>query len=184
MKSSFLKLCFIMSGVVIMSLNARSQELLTILPVNKTTNKVEYTEVVKVEGTASELYTRGLMWINTFYKNPSDVTKIRDEGNGIISGTHRIQLMKKLADSTDVPSGLVQYDFKFEFKEGRFRYTINDFASKEMSKQPIEKWLNPKDPSFNANTVNQLKQIDKYVKDLIAGLKKGMQPKVVVKDEW
>jgi len=184
MKRHFIKLQIIVLFITIIGLEAKSQELLTILPVNKNTNKVEYSEVVKVEGTAKELYTRNLTWINSFFKNASAVTKVRDENNGLISGTYRLRLMNKLADSTDAPAGLVQYDFKFEFKDGRYKYTIDGFASQEVSKQPIEKWLNPKDPSYNSNTVSYLKQIDKYIKDLITGLKKGMQPKVVVKDEW
>jgi len=184
MNKTILKSILIITCVVL-SINVKSQDTLKILPINKSTNKVEYSEVVKVEGTASELYTRALMWINSFFKNAGDVTKVRDESNGIISGTHRIQLMNKLADTTKtIAGGLVQYDFKLEFKDGRYKYTINDFASKEMSKQPIEKWLNPKDPSFTSNTRFHLEQVDKFTKDLIASLKKGMQPKVIVKDDW
>lgn len=182
MKTNYFKSIFIVLSII--SLKANSQELLKILPINKTTNKIEYSEVVKVDGTSKELYTRGLTWINSFFKHANEVTKVRDENNGIISGTHAMRIMNKLADSTEVLFGLVQYDFKFEFKDGRYKYTINDFASKEMSKQPIEKWLNPKDPSYTSSTPSHLKQIDKNIKDLIAGLKKGMEPKVIVKDEW
>lgn len=184
MVKTILKTLLIITGFVI-SINAKSQDTLRILPINKNTNKVEYSEVVKVEGTASELFTRALMWINIYFKNAGDATKVRDESNGVISGTYRIQLMSKQTDTTKtLAGGVVQYDFKFEFKDGRYKFTINDFASKEMSKQPIEKWLNPKDPSFTSNTKFHLEQIDKNIKDLIVSLKKGMQPKVIVKDEW
>jgi len=184
MKRYFIKSQIIVFCLILMGINAKSQNLLTILPVNKTTNKIEYTDVVKVEGTSKELYTRGLTWINSFFKHAAEVTKVRDENNGIISGTHTMRIMNKLADSSEVFFGLVQYDFKFEFKDGRYKYTINDFASKEMSKQPIEKWLNPKDPSYTTNTPYHLKQIDKYIKDLVASMKKGLEPKAVIKDEW
>lgn len=174
----------IVLAFIFMNAPCHAQEMLSILPLNKNTNKIEYAEVVQVSGTSAELYTRALMWINTFYKNASSVTKVRDENNGIIEGQHRIRLMNKIEDGTEMLYGYIQYNIKLEFKEGRYRYIFNEFVSVEMSRQPIERWQNPKDTQHTANTLSHLQQIDVFMKDMIVSLKKGMEPKVEVKDEW
>lgn len=163
---------------------AQTPEKKVTLPTNKETGKVEYIDVVKVEGTPSDLYARGLSWINANFKNASEVTKVRDEANGVIEGKHRIRLMNTVEEGVENVFGYVQYEFKLEFKEGRYRYSFYNFIFADQSKQPIEKWLNPKDPGYTVNTPSHLEQIDKFIKELISSLKKEMKPKVVVKDEW
>ncbi len=184
MRTLFMKPIIYVLSMLLMSLGVKSQEMLKILPVNKNSNKIEYSEVVNVEGKPGELYTRAIAWINSFFKNASDVTKVRDESNGIIEGKHRIRLMSMIEEGVENLFGYVQYEFKLEFKEGRYRYTITNFVFMEASKQAVEKWLNPKDPNHTANTVSHLEQIDKYVKEMIESMKKGMKPKEVIKDEW
>jgi len=183
MKRNFYK-AVIIFACVIAYFGLQAQEMLTILPVNKNTNKIEYSEVVQVDGSSNELYKRSIDWINLSFKNASSVTKVRDEASGIIEGQHRIRLMNKLEDGTDFLFGHVQYNFKLEFKDGRYRYIFNDFVFIDQSKQPIERWQNPKDTWHTKYTVSHLEQIDAFMKDLIKGLKKEMLPKVEVKDEW
>ncbi|MDD3877415.1 MAG: DUF4468 domain-containing protein [Bacteroidales bacterium] len=162
---------------------AFSQEI-PVMPLNPNTNKIEYSGVVQVEGTADELYVRCIAWINTFFNNASSVTKVRDRNNTLIEGVHRIRILNKLEDGTELFAGHVQYDFKLQFRDGRFRYEINNFSAREMSRSPIEKWLDKNDPSFTTNTPYHLEQIDKFVKDLIKDMTEGMQPKVEVNEEW
>jgi len=183
-KTIFMKPMIYIAAIILMAMDLEAQDLLTILPVNKNTNKIEFSEVVNVEGKPSELYTRAIAWINSFFKNASDVTKVKDESNGIIEGKHRIRIMNKIEEGVENLFGYVQYEFKLEFKEGRYRYTIYNFVFMDASKQALEKWLNPKDPSHTINTVSHLEQVDLFVKDLIKSLKQGMKPKEVIKDDW
>jgi hypothetical protein len=70
-------------------------------------------------------------------------------------------------------------------KEGRYRYTITNFNYKDVSRQPIEIWLNKKDKAYIPAWDNYLKQVDVVIRKLIESLKEGMQPPAVVKpDEW
>jgi len=48
----------------------------------------------------------------------------------------------------------------------------------------LEKWLNKQDPSYTAECNNYLTQVDKYMKDFIASLKKGMTEAKKAKDNW
>jgi len=161
-----------------------NSQILTTLPVNPNTNKIEYTGVIQVEGTTAELYTRALAWINSYFKNASDVTRVRDSNNGIIEGLHRMRIFNNLEDGTQLQAGLVQYEFKLQFRDNRFRYEIHSFVGRDISRAPIEKWLDTKDPSHSSKTPYHLEQIDKNIKEMIASMEKGMQKKVEVIEEW
>jgi hypothetical protein len=49
---------------------------------------------------------------------------------------------------------------------------------------PIEKFFNKKDPAYNPAWDSYLYQTDTTMRSLIVNLKKGMEPKVIKKDEW
>ena len=59
------------------------------VPIDASTNKITYTKVVNTSGTTSELYQKGLRWFNSFYKNPSNVIREKDESKGKIVGKIR-----------------------------------------------------------------------------------------------
>lgn len=124
-------------------------------------------------------FIRAVTWINSFYSNPFDVTKTRDQSSGIIKGLHRFRVEKTLEDGQKVDAGTVQYEFKLEFKDGRYRYTLGDFVLRQNSAIPTEKWLNASDPESKS----YLKQLDNFAQDWIKSLKEGMKPVVVKKEE-
>ena len=150
-------------------------------PVDEETGLITYKEVVNEEGTKQDFFNRAVGWINSFYKNPVDVTKVRDPESGIIKGLHRFKIKNTDKDGNQLDAGVVQYRFVLEFKDGRYRYTLTEFVLRQASKIPVEKWLNKNDPQSKS----YLKQIDKFAQNWIASLKQGMQPKVEKKDdEW
>ncbi len=150
-------------------------------PVDEETGLITYKEVVNEEGTKQDFFNRAVGWINSFYKNPVDVTKVRDPESGIIKGLHRFKIKNTDKDGNQLDAGVVQYRFVLEFKDGRYRYTLSEFVLRQASKIPVEKWLNKNDPQSKS----YLKQIDKFAQNWIASLKQGMQPKVEKKDdEW
>jgi hypothetical protein len=154
------------------------------LPVDPETHLIQYREVVNQEGPKDVLYDRGAEWIRAYYLNPGSVTKVQDRVNGKIEGTGRLRLYFFNSDNTRTDAGQVFYDFRLEFKENKFRYTLTNFALKGASRVPLEKWLDKNDPSYNPQMENYLYQVDTTMQNLVIKLKEGMKPRVTKKDEW
>jgi|AntAceMinimDraft_17_1070374.scaffolds.fasta_scaffold02813_8 hypothetical protein len=154
------------------------------MPIDKDTKLITYKEVVKEQGSKDELYTRAIEWLNSFYKNPLDVTKVRDKENGKIQGLARMRLYITDKDGDQLPAGIVSYKINLELKDARYRYTITDFNVKKQSKFPLERWMDKKDNEYTTKCDSFIEQVDKYTKNLIINLKKSMKPVVKKKDEW
>jgi len=154
-----------------------------VIPVNSETKLITYQEVVKVDGTKKDLYSRAIDWINVNYKNPDDATKVRDPQTGYIEILHRIDLERTDKQDTKIAAGIIVYTLKLELKDGRYRYTITDLNLKQSSKFPIERWLDKTDKAYNPNWDMYLAQMDKQFKELIESLKKGMLPGVQKKED-
>jgi Domain of unknown function (DUF4468) with TBP-like fold len=162
----------------------RAQNTSVKMPVDPETKLITYKEVVTSTGTPEELYNRAIAWINKQYKNPADVTKVRDFASGVIEILHRIDL-EKTEKGSKVHGGFVDYSMKLEMKDGRYRYTINNFTLKTISRQPIEQWMDKNSPSYTPIYEDYLKQVDEYTRKLIDSLKQGMQPPAAKKpDTW
>lgn len=154
------------------------------IPVDDVTKLITYKEVVNEKGTRDELYVRGIEWVSSYFKNPSEVTRTRDRDNGIIKGVHRFKLYYTDKDGFKRESNMCEYDFTIEFKDGRYRYILSNFCMKEASRQHIERWLDRKDPAYNPQWDEYLKQVDSFVKEWSASLRKGMQPPIKKDDSW
>jgi hypothetical protein len=153
-----------------------------ILPIDPDTKMATYQEVVQEKGTADELYIRGIAWVNSFYKNPADVTRVRNRESGIIELMHRFEIYNNV-DGVKVQAGFVNYSLKIEFKPGRYRYTINDINWRQATKYPIERWLNKEDPYYSPLYDSYIQQVDVAINEVIASLKKGMHPEEVKPEE-
>ncbi len=155
-----------------------------LLPINEETKKICYTQVVEEKGTKNELYVRAIEWFNKFYKNPVDVTKVRDQENGKIQGVHRIKVYDFDVNGNKTGGKEITYTLYLEFKDGKYRYKITDFRFIAASTTPIEKWLDKKSPSYTPAYESYLTQLDQSIKELIANLKQGMKPPVKKDDNW
>jgi hypothetical protein len=155
------------------------------IPVDSNTKKITYTEVVQQTGNKDSLYKRAIHWCNTFFKNPQDVTKLRDSDNGKIEGIYRFKIYNPpLKDGTPIEAGMISFTFTIECKENKYRYKITDLNLKGSSYYALEKWLNKKDPSYKPEDDNYLVQVDKYMKDFAVSIKKGMLQVKQVNDNW
>jgi hypothetical protein len=154
------------------------------LPIDPDTKKITYKEVVQEKGTRDELYVRGIAWINSFYKNPADVTRTRDRDNGLIKGVARFKTYYTDPDGFKKEGPVIEYSLVFEFKEGRYRFSFTEMTRKETSRQPVEGWLNKKDPAYNPQWDDYLKQVNVFFTETITSLKKGMAPVVKKEDTW
>jgi hypothetical protein len=177
-----IRVCFLMFIIVFALL---SKAISQVIPVDEDTKKITYKEVVTQEGTPSVMYNHAIEWINSFYPNPADVTRIRDANNAKIEIKHRIKVWNLDKDGNKISDGgVVEYEMSLEFKEGRYRYIITNFNVLKISKYPLERWMDKKDPGYIPACDSYMKQVDDEVKNIIASLKKGMKPKVVKDDNW
>lgn len=152
--------------------------------IDPNTKLITYQEVVQEQGTQDELFNRCVYWLNEFYTNPVDVTRVRDQVSGVIKGQHRIQIYYTDDKGIKNNAGMVLYDFKVEMKENRYRYTVSDFVLIQATRFPAEKWLNKNDPNYNERWEEYLKEIDDFVYgQMIPSLKKKMQPEIKVEEE-
>ncbi len=154
------------------------------MPFDTIIKLVTYKEVVKQKGTADEFYLRAISWIGATYENAEAVTSKRDRDNGIIEGKTRFKLYTIDKSGNKFEAGNISYKILLECKEGRYRFTFNNFNHDMMSRFPAEKWLNKKDIAYNPNWDSYLKQIDDYMKALIVKLNKSMRPEVKIDDTW
>ena len=76
------------------------------------------------------------------------------------------------------------YTFTIECKNNKYRYTITKMNIKSISFQPLEKWINKKDPDYSPQWDDYLAQVDKYMRNFIKSLKKGMMEAKKVNDNW
>lgn len=154
------------------------------IPVDPDSKLIQYREIISQDGIKDVLYDRGAEWIRSYYVNPGSVTKVQDRVNGKIEGTGRLKLYFFDSNNTRTDAGMVYYDFRLEFKDNKYRYTLTNFSLKGTSRIPLEKWMNKDDPSYNPQVENYLYQVDTTMQNLVVRLKEGMKPKVIKKDEW
>ncbi len=173
--------CLGMSSVML------AQEQKLNMPIDPDNHTITYQEVVEVEGTQDELFNRGSTWLHVFYKNPMAVSKVRDQASGVIRGQHEIRVYFTGENGSMIDAGTVLYDFKLEFKDGRYRYTVDDFVVKKISRYPVENWLNKQDPEYSPNWDEYLKQLDNFIrKEWVPSLKENMRPEMKEEkdDNW
>ncbi len=155
-----------------------------VLPVDPDTKAITYQGVIEQEGTPDVLYDRGASWISNFYKSPSSVLRIQDKANSKIEGTGRLMIYYTDEQGLKRDGGVVMYDIKMEFKPGKYRYTLNNFNLRAVSRAPLEKWMNKNDPAYNPKWDVYLYQVDTTMQGLVKSMKEGMIPKQIKKDEW
>ena len=155
-----------------------------VVPVDEDTKLITYKEVVQQEGAAAKHYNQCISWINSFYENPFDATRVRDADNGKIEIRHRFKVFDTDKDGQKTEAALIDYTLTLEFKENRYRYIFSDFNVRKTSKFPLERWLNKEDPQYVPACEGYLQQVDESVKAIIKSLKAGMVPKTVKPDEW
>jgi len=154
------------------------------LPTDELTGKIHYQEVVKMDGTKSELYHRAQKWLHTFFRNASSVIKHLDEENGLVEGRRQFKVTTKDKKGREQAAGTIKYTFKIEVKDGRYRVRLFDFKQASNSGKAIESWFDDTDPKAKELHAQIFKQLDNDAKKLLASLKKGMRPTEIKEEEW
>lgn len=155
------------------------------MPIDESTKLITYQDVVMVKGTKDELFTRAIAWVNSFYPNAIDVTKVRDLENGKIECVARYKLFNIDKKGEKIATNfIIQYNLTIELKDDKYKYTITGLNVKAASKQPFEKWLTPSYVDCSPNCETYMAQTDEYMKKLLADLKDKMKPVVKKNDNW
>jgi hypothetical protein len=165
-------------------LHAQDTTLAGIVPVDAS-GMITWEGVVQVPGVnKAELYNKGIEWINSYFPNAASVTKKRSPESGIIEGAHSIRLTDD-HNGTKVPSKIIQYKFKLEFRDGRFKYTITEFNLKAASKFPLERWLDKNGPFYDLNNRGYLLQIKAAMDEMVMKMTTFItKPDKPAEEEW
>ena len=173
-------LLFLISG-----LHIYSQDTVTLLPIDSETNKIKFQEVVDENGAKSELFKRCIYWLNSYYKDATRITTVRDEPTGKIVGRHQFRIHYVDGDNIKHAAGMIKYEFTIELRDDKYRYTFDKIVLKSKTNMPVEKWLNKDDPAYDQRWEQYLEQIADYVQKWSTSLKESMKPEPEKKtDDW
>ena len=179
-KSAFISVFVILSAFFVMPAISQTAT----MPIDEDTKLITYKEVVWQEGESAKLYSSAISWRKANYKNPNEVTSVREPENGKLVLNPRFKIFNVDKKGVQTDGGIIKYTLKLEFKPNRYRYVFTDFNLQAVSKYPLERWLDKKDPQYTPACDNYLYQVDTTVNGIIKSLKKGMVPKVTKVDEW
>lgn len=155
------------------------------MPADAETKLITYTHVIETQGTAADLYKRGMKWFNTNYKNPTDVIRETEDGKKILGKARFTIYSNDAKTGTQLNDGVVMYDITLQFKEGKCKYEITKINWKKPSYYGIEKWVDENNKTYNAVLASYLVQTDEYFQDLISKLKKAITtPETKKSDDW
>ena len=182
MKKAILFLFILTSGFFVYSQDEKPEGAGEI-PVDPNTGLITFQEVVEETGTKQELFNRASEWLHHYFKQPVYVTQVRDAASGVIKGKHQFELYFYEKD-VKKRAGMIKYYFKIECKDGRYRYTLDQFVLTQQSRYPCERWLNTAHRDYNDQWPLYLEQLRAYaIDDFAASLKEYMVPEVKVEEE-
>ncbi len=182
MKKAILYFSIILSGLFLFG-QEEAEEVKEAIPVDPNTGLITFQDVVEETGTQKELFNRAGEWLHHFFKQPVYVTQVRDAASGVIKGKHQFELIFYEKDVKKI-AGMIKYYFKIECKDGRYRYTLDNFVLTKQSKYSCEKWLNTSHRDYNDQWPIYLEQLRVYAIDNFgASLKEYMVPEVEVEEE-
>lgn len=155
-----------------------------LFPIDINSGLLTFQEVVEESGTKKDLFNRAGEWLHVYFKQPVYVTNVRDAATGLIKGKHQFELWMYDADSSRTRAGMIKYYFKIECKEGRYRWTLDNFVLTQQSRYGCERWLNTSHRDYNDQWAAYLAQLRAYAyDDFAASLKKHMVPEVIIEEE-
>jgi len=149
-------------------------------PVPIEDGEVIYQEVVEApDMTADKIYKRAVAWANSYYTGFPKKIKEKKEGE-LLKWGHEFRM-----DPNSMESSIIKYTATIQFKEGRYRYTIEDLHMPRSSyRYKIEYWMDPQKRE-QEEAMQDLKTVDTSVKEIINDMKSYIkQPPVEEKDEW
>jgi hypothetical protein len=131
-------------------------------------------DVVNIDGVnKAELYKRANDWITEYFTSGQKKIYERDPDQNFIKLKHRIQLYKTVKKER-VSDGLVEFHLEIYLKDGKFKYTFNNFRTvADANSQPIEKWM---DSNYSKEDLAKAKyaNLNSMMQEIIDNMKKYM----------
>lgn len=189
---------FLLNAIIVLITSfAYGQKEAPELPIDSSTKRITYSEVVLVDSLVSkqELYSRAREWFAKAYNSANNVIQMEDNVNGKIIGKALVPVKLKVL-GTVYDAGSIHYTISLYLKDGRYKYEITDFYHTGNSLKNIEDYgacENMINSDYKVSGVSQKKnfngylfQMDNNVKDLISDLKASMTTKTIntTKDDW
>lgn len=190
---------FIISALIILLIsNVLGQKNAPNLPIDSSSGKITYTEVVYVDSLANkqELFSRAREWFAKAYKSSTNVLQMEDKENGKLVGKALIKVyFKAFIGNQYFPGGYINYTISIYIKDGRYKYEITDFYhTGDNNNIPdggaCEKLITAT-KGFGGNSYKKtyllfLYQMDDNIKELIGTLKTALSTKTLnlKKDDW
>ncbi len=117
---------------------------------------IEFSAITQVDSSikAEELYRRAKRWVGDYFKSGKDVIQIDDKDNYEIVGRGWMPAPIEALGGITQNSGVIWFKVHIYCKQGRYKYTINDFVH-EGEKAVKYPWpdiglltTNPEPPEF------------------------------------
>jgi len=154
------------------------------LPTDPETKKITYQETVNMDSLSkAQLYERCKNWMTNYYKSTKfdlddKVNKITTSGYFIVTLTYDFKYKSEYN---------VSYTIAFNLKEGKYRYTITDFAVYKVATGL--KTIQPAETAYakmtTANKKEFVMQVTAEINKLIADMKVAIKSgKMKDQDDW
>lgn len=170
------------------------------LPIDSSTSKITYSEVIYVDSSANkqELFSKARAWMTKAYKSSTDVILIEDKEAGKIVSKALMPVFHRVL-GTESLNGHINYTISIYVKDGRYKYEITDFfhtgqvisdGSRTADLGVCEKMINTTEKAMGISLQKMynyyLYQLDNNIKALVADLKTAMATKAssIKNDNW
>ena len=89
---------------------------------------LQFQEVVQVEGaTRDQLYDAAVLWFGRTFQSSKDVLQVQSRESGTLIGKALFAYEPVIFMASSGIRGVVRYTITIEMKDGRYRYTIDNF---------------------------------------------------------
>ena len=161
-----------------------------ILPIDKETGKISYSEIVKVDSVdAKALYNNAKIWFVHYFNSAKNVLQLDDKESGRIIGKGLLNVTTSVIVKAD--AGVVKFTIEINAKDGRYKYTFTDFWHEAyISKITTPGDLRLSKPGGGILTMGKgnwngiKRQTNEMVLDMILNLKKAMSSSQNKDDSW
>lgn len=158
------------------------------LPIDSSSGKITYTEVVTLKDSVSkdELFSRAKISLTYLFNDSKSVIQNEDKESGIIIGKGTMSVIYKSL-GTVFDAGYIHYTLTIAMKQSKYKYVITDFyhdgtGSKLPSGGAME---TPKPKMWSQKQWDNAKSnMDSDIKNLIESLKTEMNKPTPKSDNW
>lgn len=179
--------------IVLITINLFSQNTYD-MPLNDD-DEIEYQKVIDEKGSSDVLYKRAEEWITENFRTLSSKITLMDSENEKITGIRKANIEyeekkepKKLSINKEVEiinhKQMIRFDFTLEFKNDRYRLTLNNFRVASNSALQLERYFADEDPKQQEVYKALFAEVDKAAKEFMEIIEEALKAEEEEVDEW